>query len=444
MSRKKKDPLRELTEPERRELEFRSLVGGPGRGGHPRQAPPGRRPRRRLPGRGPLGRPPLRRRRLPPGRPLQRRGPGVLDAPPRRRAAADLRPRGDGARIAAEAAWRADARGRRHRDLVALDVAAGDSRSPRRPAEGLDLHDPPRPPRVRAPATSGPRRLVPHRQGRARRRKAGPAVVTDPILMRKKVDRGGLPHRRGDGAGRLVHRPGRAIPDDPLRRPPWRTQGDPRGSRTSTCATARPRPLTLFHLADGHARVNGVTTCPNAVLHPWLKRESWRPSSPRCPTLRRRRPTASAGPGSLLAGGPHRRADAPGVAAVADAPGARRPGRPQDARAGRLAVRPRDHAAGHPGGRIVAEHGREPAAHPQAAGPGRPVPDGHGPDHRLVRGGREALGTRADAVRLGRQADGTSAAARRARHRLGGSGACSRGPVTRYADLWPHANQVTH
>jgi hypothetical protein len=31
--------------------------------------------------------------------------------------------------------------------------------------------------------------------------------------------------------------------------------------------------LTLFHPADGQVRVQGVTHCPNAVLHPWLKRE---------------------------------------------------------------------------------------------------------------------------------------------------------------------------
>jgi hypothetical protein len=31
--------------------------------------------------------------------------------------------------------------------------------------------------------------------------------------------------------------------------------------------------LTLFHPADGHVRLEGVTTCPNAVLHPWLTRE---------------------------------------------------------------------------------------------------------------------------------------------------------------------------
>jgi hypothetical protein len=31
--------------------------------------------------------------------------------------------------------------------------------------------------------------------------------------------------------------------------------------------------LTLFRPADGRVRVGGVTSYPNAVLHPWLKRE---------------------------------------------------------------------------------------------------------------------------------------------------------------------------
>jgi hypothetical protein len=31
--------------------------------------------------------------------------------------------------------------------------------------------------------------------------------------------------------------------------------------------------LTLFRPADGHVRLKGVTACPNAVLHPWLKGE---------------------------------------------------------------------------------------------------------------------------------------------------------------------------
>ena len=31
--------------------------------------------------------------------------------------------------------------------------------------------------------------------------------------------------------------------------------------------------LTLFPPADGRVRVEGTATCPNAVLHPWLRRE---------------------------------------------------------------------------------------------------------------------------------------------------------------------------
>ena len=29
--------------------------------------------------------------------------------------------------------------------------------------------------------------------------------------------------------------------------------------------------LTLFHPASGQVRVRGVTSCPNAVLHPWMQ-----------------------------------------------------------------------------------------------------------------------------------------------------------------------------
>jgi hypothetical protein len=31
--------------------------------------------------------------------------------------------------------------------------------------------------------------------------------------------------------------------------------------------------LTLFHPATGRVRLDGVTRCPNAVLHPWLKQQ---------------------------------------------------------------------------------------------------------------------------------------------------------------------------
>ena len=66
------------------------------------------------------------------------------------------------------------------------------------------------------------------------------------------------------------------------------------------------------------------------------------------------------------------------------------------------------------GGRVVAEHGREPPADPQASGAGRPVPDRHRPDHRVVRGGGAALGRGPDAVRVGRQASGPTPAEPRA------------------------------
>ena len=31
--------------------------------------------------------------------------------------------------------------------------------------------------------------------------------------------------------------------------------------------------MTLFHPASGQVRAKGVTSCPNSILHPWLKQE---------------------------------------------------------------------------------------------------------------------------------------------------------------------------
>ena len=67
--------------------------------------------------------------------------------------------------------------------------------------------------------------LVPHRhrpaspQGRARR--SSPT----PTPSRKKVDRGRLPRRRGDGPAGLVRRPGRAVPDGAASRPVLAARG---------------------------------------------------------------------------------------------------------------------------------------------------------------------------------------------------------------------------
>jgi hypothetical protein len=53
----------------------------------------------------------------------------------------------------------------------------------------------------------------------------------------------------------------------------WRPEGRPARQPHEYLREGTAKALTLFHPADGHARVRGVTACPNAVLHPWLKRE---------------------------------------------------------------------------------------------------------------------------------------------------------------------------
>ena len=53
----------------------------------------------------------------------------------------------------------------------------------------------------------------------------------------------------------------------------WRPEGDPARQPHEYLRDGTAKALTLFRPADGHARVQGVTACPNSVLHPWLKRE---------------------------------------------------------------------------------------------------------------------------------------------------------------------------
>jgi hypothetical protein len=53
----------------------------------------------------------------------------------------------------------------------------------------------------------------------------------------------------------------------------WRPEGDPARLPHEYLRDGTAKALTLFHPADGHVRLEGVTACPNAVLHPWLKRE---------------------------------------------------------------------------------------------------------------------------------------------------------------------------
>ena len=134
-----------------------------------------------------------------------------------------------------------DPGGRRHGDLVAVDPAEGAAGGPRRPAAGLDLHPLAGPPRGRLQLPAHPH-LVPDRHGPAppQGRRGGrhrPGRRAEKKLIEDAYRLG-----RGDGPVGLVRRPGRAVPDGPVPGPsPGGPRASRRGSRTSTSATARPR-----------------------------------------------------------------------------------------------------------------------------------------------------------------------------------------------------------
>jgi DDE superfamily endonuclease len=53
----------------------------------------------------------------------------------------------------------------------------------------------------------------------------------------------------------------------------WQPEGRPARQPHEYLRDGTAKALTLFRPADGRVRLEGVTACPNAVLHPWLKRE---------------------------------------------------------------------------------------------------------------------------------------------------------------------------
>jgi hypothetical protein len=53
----------------------------------------------------------------------------------------------------------------------------------------------------------------------------------------------------------------------------WEPQGDPARHPAEYVRNGTAKVLTLFHPATGQVRVKGVTSCTNAVLHPWLQQE---------------------------------------------------------------------------------------------------------------------------------------------------------------------------
>jgi hypothetical protein len=53
----------------------------------------------------------------------------------------------------------------------------------------------------------------------------------------------------------------------------WCQEGQPKRQPHEYVRNGTAKLLTLFHPFDGQVRVKGVTSCPNDVLHPWLKQE---------------------------------------------------------------------------------------------------------------------------------------------------------------------------
>jgi hypothetical protein len=53
----------------------------------------------------------------------------------------------------------------------------------------------------------------------------------------------------------------------------WEAQGQPKRLDHEYIRNGTLKLLTLLHPATGRVRVKAVRSCPNTVLHPWLKAE---------------------------------------------------------------------------------------------------------------------------------------------------------------------------
>jgi hypothetical protein len=171
--------------------------------------------------------------------------------------------------------------------------------------------------------------------------------------------------------------------------PSWRPEGQPARQPHENLRHGTAKILTLFHPADGQVRVEGVTSCPNTVLHGWLKTEltavlAAMPAAKSSPTPRgdweRWQQGLSIKP-TLLEELPPLRM----LPVLDNLAGHKTPGFV------RRLVRARDHAAVHVGGWLVVEQGREHSRDPQASRVGWPASDDGGSDHGVVRGGGAAL-----------------------------------------------------
>jgi hypothetical protein len=82
-------------------------------------------------------------------------------------------------------------------------------------------------------------------------------------------------YRLGEAMGLAVWCTDQAgpYPTAPYAGQSWQPEGRPARLPHEYLRGGTAKVLTLFRPADGRVRLRGVTACPNAVLHPWLKRE---------------------------------------------------------------------------------------------------------------------------------------------------------------------------
>jgi hypothetical protein len=82
-------------------------------------------------------------------------------------------------------------------------------------------------------------------------------------------------YRKGESLGLSIWTEDEAGPFQTLPYPgqTWQPEGKPKRQPHEYVRNGTAKMLTLFHPSDGQVRVRGVTSCTNAVLHPWLQRE---------------------------------------------------------------------------------------------------------------------------------------------------------------------------
>ncbi|HEU5032581.1 MAG TPA: transposase [Spirillospora sp.] len=224
----------------------------------------------------------------------------------------------------------------------------------------------------------------------------------------------------------------------------WRPEGDPARLPHEYLRDGTAKALTLFHPADGRVRLEGVRSCPNAVLHPWLRRElaailAAMPAPPAEPAAGWRAAWEGWQEGLSIRPTLLDELPPPRMLLVLDNP------------------------AGHKTPELVCwlfAHGIMPLYTPVGGSwlnmaeslqriLKRRALDGQYPtDTGQIIAWFEAAAKHWDAAPTPFVWGGKRAARRQRRrarrHHLGGSGACSRVPVSWDADLWPHASQVTH